>query len=98
MRRLEGNDRNLDRVIHKIFMNQLPLSVRRILAPPSVVTHSNRNLDELAAIADRVVAEDRRALPLVTVPNNTSYNTASGGMRDQQLSSIHDNSTSWVVS
>jgi len=71
MRRLGGNDKNMDRVIHKIFMDELPLSVRRIL-----VTHSNRNLDELAATADRVVTEDRRQLLCLTAPATTQHQAA----------------------
>ena len=83
MRSLIGEDHAPERLLRKLFLDQLPASVRRIIA-----AHPRTDLDELAATADRIVAKDRDSVLPNAGSGEMSSRTALDRHHDQELAAV----------
>ena len=80
-----GEDHAPERLLRKLFLDQLPASVRRISA-----AHPRTDLDELAATADRIVAEDRDSVLSNAGSREMSSRTALDRHHDQELAAVRE--------
>ena len=85
MRSLIGEVHAPEQLLSKLFLDQLQASVRRMIA-----VHPRTDLDELAATADRIVAEDHDSVLSKAGSGEMSSRTALERHHDQELAAVRE--------